>query len=66
MNDLEKRRKKVEDWLIKNQNFIKYASFEKEINSKGDIIQKWIKYRKPFADKWIQPIELLIIKIKEL
>jgi len=56
LKTLQKTRKRVEKWLIKNQNFINITGIEKEISAPKGLVQKFIKYDKRINDKWINPL----------
>ncbi|RKN06425.1 hypothetical protein D7035_20970 [Aquimarina sp. AD1] len=60
---LQKNRKRVEKWLINNQNFINIIGFEKEISAPKGLVQKFIKYDKKINDKWINPLHEVLKRI---
>lgn len=53
-------RKRVENWLIRNQNFINITAIEKEVSAPKGLLQKFIKYDKKINDKWINPLYTVI------
>jgi len=55
-------RKRVERWLIKNQQFINITAIEKEISAPKGLVQKFVKYDKKINDKWIDSLYLIIKK----
>ena len=60
---LQKNRKRVEKWLINNQNFINITGIEKEISAPKGLVQKFIKYDKKINDKWINPLHGVLKRI---
>ncbi|MFL1895873.1 hypothetical protein ACJRPK_09235 [Aquimarina sp. 2-A2] len=56
-------RKRVERWLLKNQNYINITAIEKEISAPKGLIQKFIKYDKIIHDKWIAPLHEILKSI---
>lgn len=60
---LDKKRKRVEKWLIDNKAFINITGIEKDMSAPKGLIQKYIKYDKKINDKWIEPIHDVIKKI---
>jgi len=60
---LLKERKRVERWLIKNQNFINITGIEKQITAPKGLVQKFIKYDKKINDKWINPLHGVLKEI---
>ncbi|SEL93450.1 hypothetical protein SAMN04487910_3634 [Aquimarina amphilecti] len=60
---LQKNRKRVEKWLISNQNFINITGIEKEISAPKGLVQKFIKYDKKINDKWINPLHEVLKRI---
>ncbi|AXT53123.1 hypothetical protein D1818_20690 [Aquimarina sp. BL5] len=60
---LQKNRKRVEKWLINNQNFINITGIEKEISAPKGLVQKFIKYDKKINDKWINPLHEVLKRI---
>ncbi|AXT63134.1 hypothetical protein D1816_23245 [Aquimarina sp. AD10] len=53
-------RKRVEKWLIRNQQYINITAIEKEISAPKGLIQKFVKYDKKINDKWIDPLFAVI------
>ncbi|WP_299257542.1 hypothetical protein [uncultured Aquimarina sp.] len=60
---LQKNRKRVEKWLISNQDFINITGIEKEISAPKGLVQKFIKYDKKINDKWINPLHEVLKRI---
>lgn len=56
-------RKRVERWLLKNQDYINITAIEKEISAPKGLIQKFIKYDKTIHDKWIDPLHEILKSI---
>jgi len=53
---VKNKRKKIENWLVKNKKTINITGFEKSINAPKGLIQKFIKYDVPINDKHIDAI----------
>ncbi|MFD2187957.1 hypothetical protein [Aquimarina celericrescens] len=56
----QNNRKRVEKWLLKNQQYINITAIEKEISAPKGLVQKFVKYDKKINDKWIEPLYVVI------
>ncbi len=56
----QNNRKRVEKWLLKNQQYINITAIEKEISAPKGLVQKFVKYDKKIHDKWIEPLYIVI------
>ncbi len=56
----QNNRKRVEKWLLRNQQYINITAIEKEISAPKGLVQKFVKYDKKINDKWIEPLFVVI------
>ncbi|UZO80848.1 hypothetical protein NBT05_18150 [Aquimarina sp. ERC-38] len=57
---LETKRKKVEKWLMEKNRFYNKTAFEQELGLPKGVVQKFVKYNKPFHDKHVDPLYSMI------
>ena len=63
---IEKARKRVERWLLRNKDYINMTGIEKDIGAPKGLIQKFIKYGVKIKDPWVCVIHQKLEEISYL